>query len=463
MVYKKKISIIMTSKMLLMIALIFGGLVANAQGTEDKKAEECINKWGTDSVETQKHLSMFNQYYQEKKYVEAFPYWYYLFVNAPCVQKRVTFNGPYIIKKALRDERYKPRFAGLVDTLFLVHQKRIEFFGQEGYVKGKWADDMAKLTPKRRAEALDMFHESIGLEGVKTRYGVPKHYVYAALKQYKRGKLSVDSLLLILDEVSPIIDENIATYTADGVSAKDSIKGTKWVATQESIINMLKPYLDCDKLVELRQPAYEDNKENAAWLKSTIKLMGKGGCEANEFYLMSSEQLFKLEPSTEAALALAKAFSRGGDDVKASKYYNKAADLAPTDAEKYGIYIKLAKTSKNNKQYSKVRDYARKALAINANSGEAYMLIGDAYKSSATSCGTGDLGSAGVYLAAADKYIRAKSVDPSVAEDANKKIATCTARFPDKETAFFKGVNNGDSYSVGCWIGETTKVRTIGG
>ncbi len=148
MVYKKKISINnKMKKYFLFMLMAFVGLAATAQDTdededgEDDSPSACQNKWGSDSVTTAKKLSLFNQYYQEKKYVEAFPYWKYLFENAPCIQKRITYSGPYIIKKALREEEYKSRFKGLVDTLLLCHDKRIEFFGQEVYVLGKKADD----------------------------------------------------------------------------------------------------------------------------------------------------------------------------------------------------------------------------------------------------------------------------------------------------------------------------------
>ena len=301
------------------------------------------------------------------------------------------------------------------------------------------------------------------MQGVKTKYDVPKDFIYAGVKQYKKKDLSLDSWLMILDEVTPIIDANIAIYTADSVSAKDSAMGVKWLATQDAVIGMMKPYLDCDKLEELKKPYYANKKSDVTWLKSTVKLLDRGGCESKEFYLDCSEALFALEPSSEAALSLAKAFGKQGDDAKAVVYYTKAADLAPNDDAKYEIWIKLAKTAKNNKQYSTVREYARKALAINANSGEAYILIGDAYAASATSCGSGDLGRGGVYLVAVDKYARAKSVDPSAAEAAQAKINKYTGYFPGKEDAFFKGINNGDSYRVGCWIGESTTVRTIGG
>jgi tetratricopeptide (TPR) repeat protein len=469
MVYTKKISLRTRNmkKYLLFTLIVLVGFTAMAQDEGDDEGEDdaptaCANKYGLDSIETVKNLSLFNMYYKEKKYVESFPYWEYLFINAPCIQKRITFSGPYIIKKVLREEEYKSRFNGLVDTLLLTHDKRIEFFGQEGYVLGKKADDLAKLVPSRRGESLVIFKKSVELTADKTKFDVPKDYIYAGVKEHMKEKIILDDLFVILDEVTPIIDQNIAKYTMPGISAKDSIMGTKWVQTQNDIIGMMKPYLSCDKLTELKEPAFTANAQNITWLKSTIKLLDRGGCESGPFYLKCTEALFALEPSSDAALSLAKAFSRKGDDSKAVSYYNKAADLATTDEAKYDIYIKLAKTAKNNSQFSTVRDYARKALSINPNSGEAYLLIGDAYAASASSCG-GDLGRGGVYLVAVDKYVKARSVDASVAGDANTKIAKWSAYFPDKESAFFKGITAGSSYTVGCWIGESTSVRFAGG
>jgi len=55
---------------------------------------------------------------------------------------------------------------------------------------------------------------------------------------------------------------------------------------------------------------------------------------------------------------------------------------------------------------------------------------------------------------------KAKAVDPSVEELARTKINTFSQYFPLKETTFFYDLAEGDSYTVGCWINETTKVRT---
>jgi hypothetical protein len=50
------------------------------------------------------------------------------------------------------------------------------------------------------------------------------------------------------------------------------------------------------------------------------------------------------------------------------------------------LFLKNAVISFQQKKYPKVRDFAVKALEKNPNNGEAYILIGMAYISSADSC-----------------------------------------------------------------------------
>ncbi len=125
MVYKKKISLnikLVTYLLIAFFSFFSTAILAQDEGEDYEDSETnspCENKWGVDSAETARKLSLFNQYYQEKNYIGSFPYWKYLFENAPCIQKRITFSGPYIIKQVIRDEAYKPRFNGLVDTLSL--------------------------------------------------------------------------------------------------------------------------------------------------------------------------------------------------------------------------------------------------------------------------------------------------------------------------------------------------------
>lgn len=54
---------------------------------------------------------------------------------------------------------------------------------------------------------------------------------------------------------------------------------------------------------------------------------------------------------------------------------------------------------------------------------------------------------------------KSKSVDPSVAEEANKLISTYAAHTPKDADLFFLSLKKGDSVTIGGWIGETTTIR----
>lgn len=63
------------------------------------------------------------------------------------------------------------------------------------------------------------------------------------------------------------------------------------------------------------------------------------------------------------------------------------------------------------------------------------------------------------YFAVIDKLQKAKSVDPSVAEEANKLIGSYAGHTPKDEDLFFLGLKKGNSVTIGGWIGETTTIR----
>ena len=93
--------------------------------------------------------------------------------------------------------------------------------------------------------------------------------------------------------------------------------------------------------------------------------------------------------------------------------------------------------------------------------GEPYLLIGKLYASSGPLCGPGrGWDSQIVTWPAIDKWEYAKSIDPASAKEANSLIARYKQYMPNKEDVFFRTLNVGQSFYVGCWIKETTKIRT---
>ena len=63
-----------------------------------------------------------------------------------------------------------------------------------------------------------------------------------------------------------------------------------------------------------------------------------------------------------------------------------------------------------------------------------------------------------VYVAAADKARKAKSVDPGITAIANKYIKSYMASAPSKKLIFTEGLTSGSVHKIGCWINETVRI-----
>ena len=142
-----------------------------------------------------------------------------------------------------------------------------------------------------------------------------------------------------------------------------------------------------------------------------------------------------------------------------------AIDPADEDIADYQYSIALIYLS-NLKNYPQARAYARASLNSREDQGRCYIVIGCAYAASQP-YSTADYPAAKaailnktVFWAAVDKFVKAKSVDPSCAADADKLIATYSKYYPTREEMFdLPNELGGATYYVGGWIGETTTCR----
>jgi tetratricopeptide (TPR) repeat protein len=217
---------------------------------------------------------------------------------------------------------------------------------------------------------------------------------------------------------------------------------------------------DCEALLAYYEPKFNEISSDVDALKKMLRALDRQDCTSSELFAAASEKLYELDPSAEAAFNMARLFVKRDEVAKAKEYY-KTAIAAETDKEllaKYYYELALFTFAKEH-AYSTARDYARKSLENDPNSGRTLILIGDIYAQGAKTYGKDDFEHATVYWLAVDYYQKAKRVDPDIAATANEKINTYRVYFPDKETMFFQGLQNGQSYKLGSWINETTTVR----
>mgnify|MGYP000447562827 CR=1 FL=1 len=124
-------------------------------------------------------------------------------------------------------------------------------------------------------------------------------------------------------------------------------------------------------------------------------------------------------------------------------------------------YYMIAVINLDQKNYSKAREYAKKAAATNTSYGQPYILIGQMYAATVKNVFPNDgVLARAAYNVAIDQWEKAKQVDESCVEEANKLIGTYRAHLPSTEEIFMHpDLEKGKSFTVGGWIGETTRIR----
>jgi len=434
-------------KFLLLIITASFSLLGNAQKIwEDPK-------YGTDSVsrmECAKNLSIMNEFVRVKNYNDAFNGWKVAYVNCPGSSKNIYIYGERILEHKIKNATTDQEKQEFIDSLMNMYDARIKHFGQEAFVLGKKGIDLIKFSPDELMKGYEILSKSIELGKEKTSESVFVTFIQASLRLYNSGEIESD--VFIQDYLTAI--ENLENDPRRNSRTDKAIETVENVFAESGAA-------DCETLSNIFTPKYEADSGNVELLKKITTIMGDEDCQQQPLYARASESLYAIEPSAEAAYNLARLFKSQNKSDKAIEYYQKAIDGQDNNEVKAEYYLEFASFHLNalsNKQ--EARKNALKALELNPNMGLAYILIGNAYAGSSSQCGSNAVEKGSVYWAAVDKYQKAKSVDPSVADRANKLIDQYKKYFPNQEEAFFHGLTDGGSYTVGCWINESTTVRT---
>jgi len=375
----------------------------------------------------------------------AMSLWKKAYKTCPESQLTLYINGVKMYQDLIRDAKDAKTQQAYKDTMYSIFDQRIAVFGDEAKVLGIKGQTMLVFSKNETQATFDVLNKAIDLGKNETEPGTMVAVMFAVVNLEKDGKKAKSDVVEMYEKCLDIIAKNTDESYAEA---------------QKKVEALAAPYLDCEILVPMAEKNFEANKGNVDWLRRTMKLLRYKKCYDAAVFAKVAESYFALEPSAEGAEGMGKLFLGKKDYTKAIEFFNKAADMSQKDEDKAQYMISIAEAYKYAKNYSSARTYANKALGLKSDLGEAYMIIGDAYMYSASSCDDGELGRWGAYWAAVDKYQKAKAVDSSVSDDANKQIARVSSSFPTTKDLFFYGKQKGDAYTVACWINESTSVRT---
>jgi tetratricopeptide (TPR) repeat protein len=351
--------------------------------------------------------------------------------------------------KASKTDQTKSKY---IDTLMMIYDQRIKYFGREGYVLGRKGSDLFKYAPEQYEKAYHIFKKSVDLRGNKSESFVLVYYFRTVAKMVDDAKIDIGQIVDTYDQVSNIIDYNLknASPGSEDYEAWENIKG--------NIDLTFEPYAKCEDLIKIYTKKFDETPDDVDLLKKITSMLDKKDCTDSELFFETTIKLNELEPSPSSSYMIAKMMFKKEQFNDAIPYLEDALNI-DDDQTKSDVYLLLASVYRQMNSFPQAREYALKSFDLNPGQGHALLIIGDMYAASASDCGDNDLTKKAAYWAAVDKYRKAKVADEEVAEIADKRIEIYTKQFPHNETIFFYDLKEGDPYTVGCWINERTTVR----
>jgi len=440
------------AKGILTVLLIFSiNFVFGQKGIEDGSRYG----HGEDSIRCIRNMSLFREYIKQDNHSLAKEPWKIVYTECPKATLYIYIDGIKMIEDDIKKASDEVQKEVLIDSMMKIYDQRIKYYGKKGYVLGNKGVDYirySKNTVENMQRGYGYLKESIKLEKQKSGPAQLLTFMQASNSLFQAQAIEAGDVVADFGMIVEIADHVIKS----GKNGKnmEMVKASVEKIFEES------GAANCNDLVPFYAKKYEETPDDTEFLKKATDLLRSTKCTESDLYFKMAEKLNSIEPSAEIAKELAKISNQKENLEVAARYYKQAIEMQNDKTEKANYYLELGDVTRRLGNYSQARTYALNSIELNPNNGYPYLLIGNIYAASSKSCSEDEFEQRAVYWAAVDKFAKAKSIDPQLAADANKFIEAYRPHFPDNETIFFYGLKVGDNYTVGCWINETTTVRS---
>jgi len=409
-----------------------------------------------------------------KKYDAAYENWIWCMDNCPTLSVNIYKLGIDIAEHKLETAAEADKKVAQ-DLVMRVYTQRMEHFPKD---KADILDKIASFKAEIGASDEEVyswlekaFKENPTELSPKNIY----RYFDAILQKHKDANPQI--VFDTYDEVGEALEKSRAEYSKkiDIINAKDSTslssrdkknrKVYQQILTNFAIVEggldaKLSAISTCENLIPLNKKNFEANKNNAVWLKRAVSRMYNKECTDDPFYDTLVEAYVHADPSPQASVFYAGILMKKNEVNKAMEYFKRAVDQETDSYKKAGHLLRVAQILGKKGRKSEARSYCYQALKEAPTMGSAYLLISGLYATSANSCGDDVVSKRMVYVAALNMAVKAKSVDPSIARQADKYINTYLTNLPSKKDLFIANVEVGSTFKIGCWINETVRVRS---
>ena len=412
-------------------------------------------KYGADSAECLKYLSYYQEYWKQKNYDSALPNWRKAYQICPATASQNMFiHGTRLMTRQLEKTKDVAERSAIIDTILTLQDQRMAAYPRK---RIEIMNNKGQYMINYRGQESKYIYENLGAItrelGPRTSGNILVNLLQSSINLYRESALEADDVIAVYE----LVNENLSQ--AKPKNAAEEEDNAKVRNTIESIFADSK-VASCDNLITIFTPRFEADPENLELVTKIVKLMNNADdCASNDLYLRAVTAMYKLDPSYRSAYALFRLNSARGNTADAARYLEEAiASQESDDAVDAQYFYELALFAYKNGMRGKALEAADAAVKLDYGyAGKAYLIIGNLWASA--TC-TDDVDKYARFWAATDYYQKARSADPSVAEDASAQIATISKYYPEASEIFMYDLVAGNSYTVSCGgMKATTTVR----
>lgn len=444
----------------LSVSMFCSAFVANAGTCPDAANQD---------AERLKQNSLYKEFLKQKDYKSAYPYWQWVYKNAPGWRKTTFVDGVELYTSLYKgaDDASKVRY---LDTIMQIYDKRIECWGEVAFVTARKAYDISTLRPTIAgySDARLMYEKALHINEKEIPAYLLNNYFIVVLN-IRNVAPGVDDAYATskYEALQKLADTRIADPKNTEIEKFKALKGE----LEQMYVQYLKPKeaakpwndgMSLTDQVATLQKSLDEKPNDIVNLKDLYYKVRKAK-ELKDSSIRTNieKKLYELEPTAELANALAyKYYTSTKDYNTAIPYFEKAMDLDSSSSNKANYAMTIADCYYRMNKFSESREAARRAITFKPDMGQAYYWIGVLYASSGKLCGPGTgFESQKVLWPAFDYFIKAKAIDPSVAADCDKMMADYKPFLPNAKDVAAKKLKEGQQYKVGCWINESGTVR----
>ncbi len=430
--------------------------------------------------------SVYREFVKSENYAAAYEPWSKLYEEAPTADGRRDYHfidGIAILmdkfNKSADDkerEQLSERILSIYDAGISCYDNRAiqrkvssdeAYMGYISELYSQKAYDMYYYLRAPYSETLDALKNAMITGGDRTVYTVIAPYADIAVYEFTNNNIDKAEARRIHDDLLALAmsnESNGSEYAAYYTQAKEAMLG-KFREIEDYIF-------DCDYFKNENIEEYNEKKDDPYFCRELYTDLRRRGCSDDDPFLadlkttyekfaaeINAQRQAEFEASNPALVA-SRAYKENDFNLAISKY--REAIAQESDNEKKANYhysiasILFRKQNKN----TEARSEARMASQLRPGWGRPHALIGDIYAKNARGCGD-SWNQRKAILAAYDKWSAAKGLedDPTFVAELNNKMSSYRKSFPTKDEGFMRGLKEGSTDTVDCWIGETVTLR----